>query len=89
MTTLTWIYVVAGFVMAAIALTAFLGIRKMRSKLTRQSLFVFVGQFVMGTIFGGFFFHGVLSVIYFATVAVIYIPTIVWILRLPKDDHVA
>jgi len=31
----------------------------------------------------------VLSVMYFATVAVIFVPNIVWILRLPKDDHVA
>ncbi len=88
MTTLTWIYIVAGLAMGTIALTSFFGMRKMRSKLTRQSLFVFVGQFVTSMLFGIFFFSGVLSVIYFATVAVIFIPIIVWILRLPKDDHV-
>ena len=89
MTTLTWIYIVAGLVMGTIALASFWGMRKMRSKLTCQSLFLFVGQFVTWTVFGIFFFSGILSVIYFATVAVIFIPTIVWILRLPKDDHVA
>ena len=89
MTTLTWIYIGAGLAMATIALTSFLGMRKMREKLTRQSLPMFVSQCVIWALFGVFPFSGVLSVIYLATVAVIFVPTIVWILRLPKDDHVA
>ena len=89
MTTLTWIYIVGGLVMAAIALTGFLGMRKMRSQFTRQSLPFCVAQLVSWAFIGILFFSGVLSVIYFATIAVIYVPMIVWILRLPKDDHVA
>ena len=61
----------------------------MRSKLTRQSLPFCVGQLVTWSLFGVFFFSGVLSVMYFVTVAVIYVPMIIWIVRLPKDDHVA
>jgi hypothetical protein len=83
------IYIVAGLVMGTIALTAFFGMRKMRGSLTRQALPVFIFQLVMWSLFGVFFFSGVLSVMYFATVAVIFIPTIVRILRLPKDNHVA
>jgi len=89
MTTLTWIYIVAALVMGAIALTSFLGMRKLHSKLTRQALPVFIFQLVVWSLFGAFFFSGVISVIYFVTVAVIFIPTIVAIVRLPKDDHVA
>jgi hypothetical protein len=44
---------------------------------------------VIWALVGGFPFSGISSVMYFATVAVIYVPIIVWILRLPKDDHVA
>ena len=61
----------------------------MRGSLTRQSLPVFIIQLVMWSLFGVFFFSGVLSVMYFATIAVIFIPTIIWILKLPKDEHVA
>ena len=89
MTTLLGIYIVAGLVMGAIALTGFLGMRKVRSKFTRQSLPFCVGQLVSWTLIGVFFFSGVISVIYFVTVAVIYAPMIIWILRLPKDDRVA
>ena len=89
MTTLAWIYTVAGLGMGTIALTAFFGMRKMRGSLTRQSLPVFIIQLVMWSLFGVFFFSGVLSVMYFATIAVIFIPTIIWILKLPKDEHVA
>jgi len=89
MKTLTWIYVGAGLAMGTIALTSFFGMRKMREKLTRQSLPILVSQCVIFALFGVFFFSDVLSVMYFATVAVIFVPNIVWILRLPKDDHVA
>jgi len=89
MTTLTWIYLVGGLIMASIALTGFLGMRKMRGKLTRQSLPFCVGQLVTWTLIGVFLFSGVLSVMYFATLAAIYIPMIIWMVRLPKDDHVA
>jgi hypothetical protein len=89
MTTLAWIHTVAGLVMGTIALTAFFGMRKMRGSLTRQSLPVFIFQLVIWSLFGVFFFSGVLSVMYFATIAVVFVPTIVWILRLPKDNHVA
>lgn len=89
MTTLAWIYTVAGLAMGTIALTGFLGMRKLRSKLTRQSLPFCVAQLVTWTLFGVFFFSGVLSVMYFVTVAAIYVPMIIWIVRLPKDDHVA
>ena len=85
----TRIYIVTGLLMGTVALAAFWGMRKMRGSLTRQALPVFIIQLVMWSLFGVFFFSGVLSVMYFATIAVIFIPTIVWILRLPKDDHVA
>ena len=75
--------------MAAIGLTGFFGMRKMRDKQTRQSLPFCVSQLVSWTIIGVFFFSGVWSVMYFVTIAAIYIPMIVWILRLPKDDHAA
>jgi hypothetical protein len=88
MTKLTWIYIVAGLVMGTIALASFLEMRKMRGLLTRQSLFLFVGQFVNSTVFGIFVFSGIVLVLYLATTAVIWIPTIVRILNLPKDDHV-
>ncbi len=89
MTTLAWIHAVAGLVMGTIALAGFLGMRKMRSKFTRQSLPFCLGQLVSWTLIGVFLFSGFLSVMYYATIAVIYVPTIVWILRLPKDDYVA
>ena len=83
------IYVIGGLVMASIALTGFFGMCKMRSKLTRQSLPFCVGQFVMWMLPLVFFFRGVPALLYFGTVAVIYVPMIIWIVRLPKDDHVA
>lgn len=89
MTTQAWIYTVAGLVMGTVAVTAFFVLRKMRGSLTRQALPVFIIQLVMWSLFGVFLFSGVLSVMYFATVAVIFIPTIIRILRLPKDNHVA
>ena len=85
----TRIYIVTGLLMGTVALTAFWGMRKMRGSLTRQALPVFIIQLVMWSVFGVFLSSGVLSVMYFATIAVIFIPTIVRILRLPKDDHVA
>ncbi len=86
MTTQTWIQVVGGLALGSIALLSFLKLRAMRSQLTRESLFTFIAQFVLWTVFGLFFFQGVLFIFYFATVAAIYVPTIIWILRLPKDD---
>jgi len=62
--------------------------RKIRDKLTRQSLPFCVGQLMSWLLVGVFFFSGILSVMYFVPVAVIYVPMFVWILRLPKDDHV-
>ena len=75
--------------MGIIALIGFFGLRAKRSQLTRQSLPFCVGQFVTWMIPMFFFFRGVLGLFYFITVAVIYIPTIIYILKLPKDDHVA
>jgi hypothetical protein len=89
MTTLAWIYIVAGLVMGTIALTGHFGMGNLRAKLTRKSLPFCIAQLVTWALFGVFFFSGVLSVMYFVTVAVIYVPMIVRIVRLPKDDHVA
>jgi len=89
MTTHTWIYIGAGLAMGTVALTSLFRLRKMREKLTRQSLPMFLGLCVSWALFGVFTFSGVLSIIYFATIAVIHVPTIVWLLKLPKDDHVA
>jgi hypothetical protein len=89
MTTLTWIYVVGGVVMSILALIGFFAMRKMRNELTRQSLPLCVGQFVTWMIPLVFFFRGVVGLFYFITVAVIYIPSIIYILKLPKDDRVA
>jgi hypothetical protein len=89
MTTLTWIYVVGGVVMSIIALIGFFGLRAKRAELTRKSLPFFVGGCVSSMIPMFFFFRGVVALFYFIVVAVIYIPIIVHLLKLPKDDHVA
>jgi membrane-associated HD superfamily phosphohydrolase len=89
MTTQSWIYVVAGLVVATIAMIHFLTARKTRSKLTRQSLPFCIGQLVISLLIGVFFFSEVLSVMYFVIVALIYVPMVVWIVRLPKHDHMA
>jgi hypothetical protein len=97
MTTHTWIEFGGGSIVLLIALIPSFKIRAMhramQSQLTRQlrtrMLIVYVSHIVIWTIVGLSFMSGVVSVFYFAAVAVIYIPTIVWILRLPKDDHVA
>ena len=88
MTPLTWVYIGSGFVLGIIALIGFFGLRAKRSQLTRQHWPLFVGQFVLWMIPMVFFFRGVLALFYFITVAVIYIPTIVYILKLPKDDQI-
>ncbi len=89
MTTLTWIYIVGGFALGSIALIGFFGLRAKRSQLTRQSLPFFVGGFVSSMIPMFLFFRGVFACFYFVTIAVIHIPTIVYLLKLPKDDHMA
>jgi hypothetical protein len=89
MTTHTWIEIGGGLVLGIIALIAFFKLRAMRGKLTRQSLFLFVGQLVAWTLFGILFFSGLLAFFYFAAVAAIYVPIIAWILKLPKNEHVA
>ena len=61
----------------------------MRSKLARQLMFPLVGQLVGWTLFGGFLFSGLSAVLYFAFIAAIFVPTIIYILRLPRNDHVA
>ena len=89
MTTHAWIITVAGLLMGTVALTTFFVMRKMRGSLTRQALPVFIIQLVAWSLFGIFFSSGVLLVFHFTTVAVIFLPTIIYILKLPKDDHVA
>ena len=89
MTTNTWIEVGCVLFVGAIVLASLPELRKMRSKLARQSLPKIVSQCVIWTLLGKFIVSDVLSVMYFATVGVIFVPTIIWILRLPKDDHVA
>jgi hypothetical protein len=92
MTTHTWIEVGGGLVLGILAVHSFFKMRAMRAQMTRQLLFPFIGQLVSWLIVGGFFSTSsgdLLSVCYFTAVAVIYIPPIIWILRLPKDDHVA
>ena len=89
MTTQTWIQLGGGVVLGIIALFGFFKMRAMRGQLTRASLFPFATQVAIWTMFGGFFFSGVLSVCYFAAIAAIFIPPIIWILRLPKDDPAA
>jgi hypothetical protein len=86
---MTWIYIVGGLVMSIIALVGFFGLRAKRSELTRESLPFFIGGFVSSLIPIFLFFRGVFALFYFITVAVIHIPTIVSLLKLPKDDHMA
>jgi hypothetical protein len=88
MTTFAITNTVAGLIIGIIALAGCFGMWKMRSKWTRKSLPAFVGQLALWTLIGVFLFSGVLLVIYYAAVAVIYVPIIVWILRLPKDQSV-
>jgi len=92
MTANTWIELGGGFALGVLAVHSFFKMRAMRSQMTRQLLFPFLGQLVSWLIIGGFFSSssgGLLSTFYFTAVAAIYIPPIIWILRLPKDDHVA
>ena len=92
MATHTLIEVGGGLVLRILAVHSFFKMRAMRGQMTRQLLFPFLGQLVAWLIFGGFFSSssgGLLAVFYFTAVAAIYIPPIIWILRLPKDDHVA
>jgi O-antigen ligase len=67
--------------------------KAMPSKLTRQlrsrMLIGYFSGVVIWTLFGLFTMSGILSLLYFATIAVIFIPTIIYVLKLPMDDHVA
>jgi len=92
MTTHTLIEVGGGLVLGIFSRAFILQMRAMRGQMTRQLLFPFLGQLVAWLIFGGFFSSspaGCSLFFYFTAVAAIYIPPIIWILRLPKDDHVA
>jgi hypothetical protein len=97
MTTQTWIEFGGGFIVLLIALIPSFKIRAMhramQSQLTRQlrtrMLIVYVSHIVIWTIVGVSFMSGVVSFFYFAAIAVIYIPTIIWIIKSPADDHVA
>jgi len=88
MTTLTWIYIVAGLLMGTIALTLFLTTRATRRRLPRSLLPFYVSQLVIWSFFGVMFFSGVLLLMFLATISIINVSPIIWILRLPKDDHV-
>ena len=83
---MTTLYLVAGLLMGAIALTALLGMRKMCGNLTRQSLPLYVAQLLSWLFFGILFFSGVILFMFLATLSIIFIPQIIWILRLQKDD---
>ena len=92
MTTLTWIYVSAGLVMGALSLIHFKTTRRWRHTLTRRSLSSRISELLIWTPFGVIFAldsDWVISVMLFATFAAIFLPDIIWILKLPKDDHVA
>ena len=92
MTTLTWIYVSAGLGMGTVALLHFFTMRRRRHTLTRRSLSSCISQLLIWTPFGVIFAldsDWVISVMFFATLAAIFLPDIIWILKLPKDDHVA
>jgi hypothetical protein len=97
MTTHTWIEIVGGFALGLIALFSFFMMRAMLktmpSQLTRRTrtrtLIVFVGHLLIWTMIGVSFFSGLISVFYFAAIAAVYIPMIIWVLKSPIDDHVA
>ena len=92
MTTLTWIHVVAGLIMGTLALIHFTTMRRRRQTLTRQSLSGCIWQLLVWMPFVFFFAaysDWVISFMFFATLVAIYLPDIVWILKLPKDDHAA
>lgn len=80
-----WSMLFLGIIMVVVLLMGLSTARAHRAHLKRVHLPVFVGQFASGCIFGFIFPNGVFRVLYLASVAVIFLPNIVWMLRLPKD----
>jgi hypothetical protein len=86
-----------GLVMGLIALGSHIGLRKLRRQLPRtqttstrrSTLLVYTFHLVIWSIFGLTSFRDLLSLFFFATLAVIYLPLILQVWRTPIDDHAA
>jgi hypothetical protein len=89
MTTHTLIELGGGLVLGIIALVSFFVSLKTRAKMSRQLLMPFSCHLVLWSFFAFLFFSGAILYLFLGAIAVIYIPSILWILSLPKDDHVA
>ena len=82
-------YIGLSFILGFLVLLGHIAMRDLRPKLRRRHLSAFLIPAIGFTFYFVCSFGSLLLVMCLATVAAIYIPTISWILRLSKDDHVA
>jgi hypothetical protein len=82
-------YIGLSFILLFLVLLAHIAMRDLRPKLRRRHLSVFLIPAIGFTFYFVCFFSGLLLVMELAAVTAIYIPAVSWILKLPKNDHVA